>query len=339
MDEPNNPENPPKGRAGRPKGGHIPREVFQAAVRIYRQYPGMPNHVRRLMIDQHGYRHSVSTIHRWWAEGLVDYGYPPIRETLAREGIRVVNEEQVLSRDKAEAMAARMQLVSAAQQKPRRRPVRRVVMLSVDAKPLRQIEDEKARLAEGQRQVEAERRRIEIEKEALKPLREAADRVVVDAAKERAKEATLVMSTLNVVLNQLAQMAVLTQPLQTLAVDTGNKISAMVAGGQLGAKEGLQLMERYSQASWRITSTAHRAMVMMRLHLGEPGEIVKMLPANDDTVTESDVRELVKEMGGDGPLQEAIADLAAGRTTPLATKLLSLQWQRQEGVTGRENVH
>jgi hypothetical protein len=298
-------------------------------VALYRLTPGKATPVWRALKSE-GIEVSMSTVTRMWLDGQRNYSVEPIRDQLRREGL--------WADDPTDKLAARL-VVSEPMKVRKGRRIRRAVVLKLGDEERERIQAEQARLAVAQAKVDAERADLKAEREALEPYREAAERVVVDAVKERSREALVARSAVNVAMGQLGNLGLVGPAMNELARSIGQKIGQLAASGQVTVADGLRLLDRYAQTTWRIQQMAHKAMTMMRLHLGEPGEIVQMVaPVGADGVTDDDLNALIEELGVEG-LQQAIADLAAGRGTELATKLLNLQWQRQEGVTGRPEIH
>lgn len=312
----------------------ITRPLYDLMVEKYTETPGQPVIVHKAVIAA-GFKCSYGFVQKAWSVGWPSTGWAlPIETVLMNRGIDATpKRKSSKGMRRHEELAARIRI---SKDEPRTTVGRKK---RVAIGPNRAIEEERARLAEAQKRVQAREEELERQASQLAPVAAAAERVVTDAVKEREREALVARNAVSSAMQQLGTLARIGPAMNQVADFVSRQIAARVATGQMPIAEGMNLLDRYALTAKRIGETATKGIQLMRLHLGEPGEIVQQLTSGPDQVTDQDVAFLVKELGGEQNLRQAVSDLGMGLSTPAAAKLLDLQWQRQDGVTGRSTTH
>jgi len=149
------------------------------------------------------------------------------------------------------------------------------------------------------------------------------DDAAKQAAQSRAQEGQMVNLSKGTALQALSTSAQLAAGARALAglVSKRLQAEAQVPDGdpkQMTAGQGTYLLHRVADTMMKINGLAHEAMVMERLHLGEPGQIMAMKSHTEMTMEEAEMRiaaasqalEQAKRVGGlrviDGGMKEPV---------------------------------
>lgn len=150
----------------------------------------------------------------------------------------------------------------------------------------------------------------------------------LDVLTERSREAHAIRATLSAAITNLATVGTLSKMSVPVAEYTQRKVMESISTGVLKTGEGLSILSKLSALAREAGSNLASSMQMIRLHLGEPNQIIGSVgdPAHKANAV------LAYEQLGPELVRKAVIDILDGRVSEEADQLL--RWQvEQELVT------
>lgn len=150
--------------------------------------------------------------------------------------------------------------------------------------------------------------------------RKERDLARLDAIEERAREAQAVRAAMSNAMGLLAVTGALAKASVALAQGAARDIVADAQGEKIPWEQAVDTLKRLSWLSYRASGVTRSSMEMLRLHLGEPEQVIAIVgegPRVDG--------EMAAETLGDETLRKAILDLANGEMSEAAAKLVDFQ--------------
>jgi hypothetical protein len=163
-------------------------------------------------------------------------------------------------------------------------------------------------------------------------LREKNKLARLDAAEERSREAQAVRASLSTSLTMLANLGSLSKASVAMSQQAAKDILVAVQQQQIPWRVALEVLSKIVLMSERVSNQLKQTMESLRLHTGDPQQIlgfVDAAPASTDVDGEKAL-----EVFGEERLSRAIIDLASGNMSEDATTLL--EWQVAQGEEGAE---
>lgn len=149
----------------------------------------------------------------------------------------------------------------------------------------------------------------------------------LDALDEKAREAQAVRVSMSSAIGLLA----MTQNLVRKAMPAVERsVDKFIAQGNLTGPQAVDLVYQIAKITQKSQESLHRSMEMVRLHLGEPSQIIGVVGNVADSPV--DAQSAVQALGSEALFRKAVSDLMDGNMSSEATQLVELQARKLEGL-------
>ena len=191
--------------------------------------------------------------------------------------------------------------------------------IPVWARPIKTVLEEEQIAARAALRASEEKREAERAADSAVRRKER-DLARLDSIEERAREAQSVRAAMSNAMSLLAVSGALSKSSIALAQRAAQDIVADAQGGRISWDRAIATLKSLAWLSVQASSVARSAMEMLRLHLGEPEQIVAVTGGSAFAPVELAIDAL-----GEEQLRQAILDLANGQMTEVAARLVDFQ--------------
>lgn len=150
----------------------------------------------------------------------------------------------------------------------------------------------------------------------------------LDAAEEKAREATAVRAAMT---NAMGLLGITAELSKNALPAIQRAVHRLSATEQVSWKQAVKLTSDLSWIANRTHATLKMSMEMLRMHLGEPDKILSVVGETGQQA-KIEAEATIAAMGSEGRFRKGVQDLLDGNMTEEALQLIEIQGASQDGL-------